>query len=284
MSGLVRRLTSFFGFKIINYDFPRWHNAEWDNWDAIDTLLNSAGLTNVSGVWTNNTLYTVGQRLIDADEGSIWICAVGHTSASSGLFAADRIANPTYWTAFSTLPNYRGAWTTATAYLPGDIVVVSTYAYYYCVASHTSSALFATDSSKWTLVFDATAAVSTTASNASAAAASAASAAATFDTKILLSSINLLSDVDTATVTPTVGTGLVWDGTNYVPGPAGGGMFKGDAGTVGNRAGDIFRITEQQLDANTTIAATENAHAPGPMTIASGITLTISSGGNLVIT
>lgn len=76
----------------------------------------------------------------------------------------------------------------------------------------------------------------------------------------------------------------VWDGANWSPIGSGGGMFKGDNGTVGSRAGDIFRVTEQQLDVSTTIAATENAHAPGPLTVATGVTLTVSSGGNLVIT
>lgn len=64
---------------------------------------------------------------------------------------------------------------------------------------------------------------------------------------------------------------------------SGGGMFKGDLGTTGNRPGDIFRITEQQLDLDVTIGVSENASAPGPITIATGVTLTINSGGNLVI-
>jgi len=64
---------------------------------------------------------------------------------------------------------------------------------------------------------------------------------------------------------------------------SGGGMFKGDNGTVGSRAGDIFRIHEKQLDSNVTIDATENALAAGPLTVASGKTLTITTGGNLSI-
>jgi hypothetical protein len=64
---------------------------------------------------------------------------------------------------------------------------------------------------------------------------------------------------------------------------SGGGMFKGDNGTVGSRAGDIFRINEQTLNTNVTIDADENASATGPLTIASGVTLTVTSGGNLSI-
>jgi hypothetical protein len=64
-----------------------------------------------------------------------------------------------------------------------------------------------------------------------------------------------------------------------------GGRYKGERGTVGTvaAAGDIFRVHEQQLDVNVTIDATENALAAGPLTVASGVTLTVTSGGNLSI-
>ena len=47
--------------------------------------------------------------------------------------------------------------------------------------------------------------------------------------------------------------------------------------------GGMFRTNAQTLDVNTTIEATENANVTGPLTIASGITLTINSGGNVAI-
>ena len=64
---------------------------------------------------------------------------------------------------------------------------------------------------------------------------------------------------------------------------AGGGLFKGENGEVGSSAGDIFRINEQTLNTNVTIDADENASATGPLAIASGVTLTVTSGGNLSI-
>ena len=64
---------------------------------------------------------------------------------------------------------------------------------------------------------------------------------------------------------------------------SGGGMFKGDNGTVGSRAGDIFRINEQTLNTNTTIDADENASCAGPLAVASGVTITVTTGGNLSI-
>ena len=63
----------------------------------------------------------------------------------------------------------------------------------------------------------------------------------------------------------------------------GGGRYKGERGTNGPAAaaGDIFRVHEQELNTNTTIDSTENALCSGPLTIASGVTLTVS--GNLTV-
>ena len=65
----------------------------------------------------------------------------------------------------------------------------------------------------------------------------------------------------------------------------GGGRYKGERGTLGPAAaaGDIFRVSEQTLNTNVTIDATENAVATGPLAVASGVTITVTSGGNLVI-
>jgi hypothetical protein len=65
--------------------------------------------------------------------------------------------------------------------------------------------------------------------------------------------------------------------------PTGGGLFKGENGEVGSSAGDIFRINQQTLNTSTTIDADENASATGPLAIATGVTLTVTTGGNLSI-
>ena len=44
----------------------------------------------------------------------------------------------------------------------------------------------------------------------------------------------------------------------------------------------MFRTNAQTLSSNTTILATENANVTGPLTVASGVTLTVESGGTLV--
>lgn len=77
--------------------------------------------------------------------------------------------------------------------------------------------------------------------------------------------LNDLTDVDTATTPPVTGQGLVFNGTLYVPGPAGGGMFVGNNGVVGNRSGDVFRVNDAALTADVTIPAGKNASATGPL-------------------
>ena len=63
----------------------------------------------------------------------------------------------------------------------------------------------------------------------------------------------------------------------------GGGAYQGDnsSGAVIGSTADIFRVHEQQLDTDTTIASTDNALAAGPLTISTSTTLTVS--GNLTI-
>ena len=48
------------------------------------------------------------------------------------------------------------------------------------------------------------------------------------------------------------------------------------------KVGGLFRTNAQTLDSNVTILATENAQVTGPLTISSGVTLTVESGGRLV--
>ena len=48
--------------------------------------------------WANSTGYIIGSRANDPAGPAVWKCLVAHTSAGAGTFAADRTANPTYWT------------------------------------------------------------------------------------------------------------------------------------------------------------------------------------------
>lgn len=48
------------------------------------------------------------------------------------------------------------------------------------------------------------------------------------------------------------------------------------------KAGGIFRTNAQSLTSDVTILATENANVTGPLTINTGVTLTVEAGGTLV--
>jgi hypothetical protein len=71
--------------------------------DAGDPLLRYNGTTwaeletTTPAAWANGVPYVVNDRAMDTDR-SYWVCAVAHTSAAAGTFAADRAANASYWT------------------------------------------------------------------------------------------------------------------------------------------------------------------------------------------
>ena len=73
--------------------------------------------------------------------------------------------------------------------------------------------------------------------------------------------------------------------TAEVSAGGGAGFFQGENGNQGdttNGKGDIFRTHEQELNTNTEIASGDNSGCFHSLSIASGVTLTVS--GNLVIT
>jgi len=77
----------------------------------------------------------------------------------------------------------------------------------------------------------------------------------------------------------TNGQTLITNGSGTLSwGAGGGGSFLGDSG--GGLA-DIIRVHEEQLDTNVTVAANTNGLAAGPLTVATGVTLTVN--GSLVI-
>ena len=91
--------------------------------------------------------------------------------------------------------------------------------------------------------------------------------------------LNNLTDVTLSS--PSSGQALTYNGSAWVNGSGGGGLFKGENGQTGSSAGDIFRLNEAELNTSTTIDSDENGSATGPLAIASGVTLTVS--GNLAI-
>ena len=78
-------------------------------------------------------------------------------------------------------------------------------------------------------------------------------------------------------------TAFVGDGSGLTGVSAGGGTYKGENGEVNAGGGDIFRVHQKQLDTSVTIDGDENALCAGPLTLATGVTVTVTSGGTLVI-
>jgi hypothetical protein len=90
--------TNNFGFRLIDFDTPAWHDLEHANWQEVDALIGAVySITGFRGVWLNSTAYAGGDRAVDIDTGTIYEALVGHVSAATGSFAADRIANPANW-------------------------------------------------------------------------------------------------------------------------------------------------------------------------------------------
>jgi hypothetical protein len=63
-------------------------------------------------------------------------------------------------------------------------------------------------------------------------------------------------------------------------GAAGVGSFLGDTGTA---LGNIIRVHEKELNSSVTVAGTTNGVAAGPLTVASGVVLTIANGATLAV-
>ena len=79
---------------------------------------------NTLSVWKNGVSYAVDAKACDDAYGTAsWKVLVAHTSAASGSFAADRAANPTYWT--SITPVMTPAVTARFSYLDKNCVALT---------------------------------------------------------------------------------------------------------------------------------------------------------------
>jgi len=76
-----------------------------------------------------------------------------------------------------------------------------------------------------------------------------------------------------------------WSLAGTAPGGGGGGAFLGEgaSGASVGDSGDIIRVNQQTLDTSQSMSATDNGSATGPISIASGVTLTISSGATFTV-
>ena len=83
----------------------------------------------------------------------------------------------------------------------------------------------------------------------------------------------------TFTTAPSSGTNNIF--VNFLA-PQTGTVTPADENKGNFKGGGLFRTNAQSLTSNITILATENAQVTGPLTVASGVTLTVENGGRLV--
>lgn len=166
-----------------DFDTIPWADAMHDMADIIDAVLFAlSGITAIRGVWTNATVYAVGDRVVDTDTDALWQCLVGHTSSSTSNFATDRAAHPSYWLISSgSQLTARGAWAQSTVYQIGDVAYqTSENLVGIAKALHTSTAsgTMRTDAASWAFIADLSASTAAAAASASASAVSASASAA----------------------------------------------------------------------------------------------------------
>lgn len=98
MTGSIYGYTAAYRFKLVDFNVAGWHTYEYENWRALDALLNSfVQLLNFQGVWQNATAYAANDVVADITDGLLYKANQSHISAASGAFSTDRTANPAYW-------------------------------------------------------------------------------------------------------------------------------------------------------------------------------------------
>ena len=155
---MADEFTPNFNIPLPEFDKARWQDAYYTGMRIIDAVLARYITANqVKGVWANSTLYSAGDTVIDAVDGSIFQAAAEHTSPPSPTtFAQARADNPNLWSLQGLQERFRGSWAPGLLYGTGDFVV-SGHIYAVCIMPHTSSGSFATDSGNWDYLVDLTA-------------------------------------------------------------------------------------------------------------------------------
>lgn len=83
-----------------------WHAEFAAAMESIDQALFTAIVAQETSQWQNDHLYAVGDLIIDPLTGTLYSCAIAHTSSNSVIaptFADELAAHPTYWTSFAVI-------------------------------------------------------------------------------------------------------------------------------------------------------------------------------------
>lgn len=150
-------LTPNLGLDLVPATRPNWAQKMNDNLVLLDAIVGSYFTVNqLKGIWTNRTVYTVDDSVVDTVSGVVYKALVAHTSATAPVtFAEDRTANPSFWGGYTSPARARGPWMAATSYTVNDFVV-SGPQYAICVQNHTSGSTFAADVALgyWSILID----------------------------------------------------------------------------------------------------------------------------------
>lgn len=120
---MVAVRTPNFGFELVPFNERPWQEKEHNNWRLVDAVFSRyLAIADLVGVWQNSTAYTIGDKLVDPDIGSIYTCLADHVSRPSGLFIDDRADNPTLWESFSVEAVNSGTYTIGETYGPNEFV------------------------------------------------------------------------------------------------------------------------------------------------------------------
>lgn len=138
---MTTQFTTNFRLPIPDFNSEPWHAQVQSLFQQIDALVYKVLVANGMVTWVNLLAVNQGTIALDPVDGSTWLCRVSHTNAAAGNFAAERVAHPTYWSAFAISFNPRGVYTNNTTYSYYDLVYDPTLKIIaLCTTAYTSGA------------------------------------------------------------------------------------------------------------------------------------------------
>lgn len=132
MTGSVHEITPHFGFTLPEFDVNTWHDAIWQNFRLIDTVLNTVySISQFKGLWDNSIELVVNDKIVDGNTGNIYVVSASHTTPSAPTtFAEFLAAYPTYYIVYEPV-SAAMSWATAS----GTISLASGTSYSYSAKS-----------------------------------------------------------------------------------------------------------------------------------------------------
>lgn len=127
MTGSVHEITPFFKFTLPEFDVNTWHDAIWQNFRLIDSVLgNVYNISQFVGLWDNSIELKVNDKVIDGLTGNIYVVTVDHTTPAAPTTFAEWFAlYPSYYLIYEPVQAAM-AWATGS----GTIAIASgSYSY-----------------------------------------------------------------------------------------------------------------------------------------------------------